>query len=240
MKILSLECSASPASVAIIDNGKIIGSSFVNIKLTHSQTLMPMVKSLLDAAMLSINDIDGIAISQGPGSFTGIRIGISAAKGLGFAKKLPCVGVSTLRSMAENFKDRNCIVCAVMDARCNQVYNALFNINESGIERLCEDRALLCDELASEIEDLAQKIGKEIIICGDGADLFYKFASCVSQVKKAPEISRFQNAAAVGLAAMEDFQNGNTVSAEELLPIYLRLPQAERELKSKNTQEEKI
>ena len=240
MKILCLECSATPASVAVVEDEKIIGSSFINTKLTHSQTLMPMVKSLLDATTLTINDIDGIAISQGPGSFTGIRIGISAAKGLGFTKSLPCVGVSTLRAMAENFKGRNCIVCAVMDARCNQVYNALFDVTDDKIKRLCDDRALLCDELAAEIDALSKSGEKEIIICGDGTDLFYKFVADNLLVKKAPEICRFQNASGVGLAAAEDFKSSNTVGAEELLPIYLRLPQAERELKSENIQEEKL
>lgn len=240
MKILCLECSASPASVAIVEDDKIIGSSFINIKLTHSQTLMPMVKSLFEATKLSINDIDGIAVSQGPGSFTGIRIGISAAKGLCFAKELPTVGVSTLRAMAENFKSRNAIVCAVMDARCNQVYNALFEVTSDEIKRLCDDRALLCDELAAEINELSKSCEKEIIICGDGTDLFYKFVADNPNVKKAPEICRFQNASGVGLAAVEDFKSGNTAYAEELLPIYLRLPQAERELKSKKVQEEKL
>ena len=240
MKILCLECSATPASVAIIEDGKIIGSSFINIKLTHSQTLMPMVESLLKATKISISDIDGIAISQGPGSFTGIRIGISAAKGLAFTKNLPCVGVSTLRAMAENFKGNNCVVCAVMDARCNQVYNALFDIENDSIKRICDDRALLCDELAKDIDNLIKTSEKEVIICGDGTDLFYKFTNDNPRVKKATEIYKFQNASAVGLAAFENFKYGKTISANELLPVYLRLPQAERELKSKNIQEEKL
>lgn len=240
MKILCLECSATPASVAIIEDGKIIGSSFINIKLTHSQTLMPMVESLLNATKLSVNDIDGIAISQGPGSFTGIRIGISAAKGLAFAKNLRCVGISTLRAMAENFRGNNCIVCAVMDARCNQVYNALFDIENDSIKRICDDRALLCDELAKEIDNLVKTSGKDVILCGDGTDLFCKFVNENPRIKKAPEICKFQNAAAVGLATFEDFKCGKTNSADELLPVYLRLPQAERELKSKNIQEEKL
>ena len=157
MKILCLECSATPASVALIEDGKIIGSSVINIKLTHSQTLMPMVESLLNATKLSVNDIDGIAISQGPGSFTGIRIGISAAKGLAFTKNLRCVGISTLRAMAENFKGNNCVVCAVMDARCNQFYNAIFDISNGQITRLCEDRALMCDELLEEIKKILKE-----------------------------------------------------------------------------------
>ena len=232
MKILALECSATPASAALLENGKILASAYANVKLTHSQTLLPMVENLLKSALTDISDIDGFAISNGPGSFTGVRIGISAIKGLSIAKKLPCVGVSTLYSMAQNFTDTNCIVCAVMDARCNQVYNALFDIKDGEITRLCEDRALLCDRLTEEIKTLSEK-GKNIIITGDGTDIFYPQVKNILNVKISSPQNRFQNAVGVGLAALEKFQNGQTVSPAELLPLYLRLPQAERELKQK-------
>lgn len=234
MKILSVECSATMCSAAICENKKIIASSFVNVRLTHSQTLMPLIKAMLDNAQLSLNDIEGFAIAAGPGSFTGIRIGISAVKGLAQAKKIPCVGVSTLYAMAELFKGRSCIVCPVMDARCNQLYNAIFEIDGEKILRLTEDRAILCSELAEQLKNLSAKSEKEIIILGDGADLFYKFASEIGGVKLADEPYKYQNASGVALAAEEAFLKGKTVEAEELLPVYLRLPQAERELKEKN------
>jgi tRNA threonylcarbamoyladenosine biosynthesis protein TsaB len=142
------------------------------------------------------------------------------------------VGVSTLHAMAQNFTDNECIVCAVMDARCNQVYNALFDITDGKITRLCEDRALMCNELVTELEELSKK-GKNIIITGDGTDIFFPLAQNVQNVKKSQPRNRYQNAVGVGLAALSDFENGNTVSSEELLPLYLRLPQAERELKEK-------
>lgn len=233
MKILSLECSAAPASVAIIEDGKLISSSFVNTRLTHSQTLMPMVENTLKAAKLTINDIEGLAISNGPGSFTGVRIGISALKGMAAPKNTPCVAVSTLRAMAQNYSDTDCYVCAVMDARCNQVYNALFEISDGVITRLCEDRALLCDELAEEIKALSQQSTKNIIIVGDGTDIFYPFVEGLPHLKKSAPQNRFQNAVGVGLCSMEAFANNKTISALELLPFYLRLPQAERELKAK-------
>jgi len=233
MKILSIECSAVPCSAAITEDGRIIGSSFVNVKLTHSQTLMPMVESLLKSSMTDICEIDGFAVSAGPGSFTGIRIGISAIKGLAAAKKKPCVGVSTLEAMAENFRDTNCIVCAVMDARCNQVYNALFEIENNNINRLCEDRALMCDQLATELKEISQKSGKRIIIVGDGTDIFYPFAENIENVKTADIKRRFQNAVGVAFTAENLFEKGEAVSPNELLPVYLRLPQAERELKAK-------
>jgi len=231
MKILSIECTATPCSVAVIQDDKILSSAFVNVKLTHSQTLMPMVESVLKAAMLKLEDIEGFALSSGPGSFTGVRIGISAVKGMAAAKRLPCVGVSTLSAMAENYADTDCLVCAVMDARCNQVYNALFRISGGVITRLCEDRALLCDELKTEIEEKYINNGEKIIVVGDGTEVFYPFVKDCAKVVRPSEQRKFQNAVGVGLAAQEYFKNGNTVSPQELLPIYLRLPQAERELK---------
>ena len=233
MKILGLECSATMCSAAVCENGRIIANSFSNVRLTHSQTLMPLIVSMLNNSQLSLSDIEGFAIAAGPGSFTGIRIGISAVKGLAQAKRLPCVAVSTLRAMAELYKGRNCIVCPVMDARCNQLYNALFEIEGDNITRLCDDRALLCTELTEELKTLSEQKGKEIIILGDGADLFYKFASDIKGVKLALEPNKYQNATGVALAAESTFANGETISCEELLPVYLRLPQAERELKAK-------
>ncbi len=237
MKILAIECSATPASVAVLDNEKLLASAFVNVKLTHSQTLMPMIENALKAAKININDIEGFAISNGPGSFTGVRIGISAVKGLAAAKKLPCVAVSTLYAMAQSYIDTDCIVCAVMDARCNQLYNALFDIQNGEITRLTEDRALLCNELYEEIKNLSQSSSKCVIIVGDGAEIFYKIASQLENVKKAHPSREFQNAVGVGYAALNGFETGNTLTPNELLPFYLRLPQAERELKMKKENE---
>lgn len=235
MKILALDCSAGPASAAVIEEGKIIASSFVNVKLTHSQTLLPMVKNTLDSALLTVKDIDAFAISNGPGSFTGIRIGISAVKGLAAAEKKPCVGVSTLLGIACLFKNTDCILCAAMDARCNQVYNAIFKVQSGKITRLSEDRAVMVDEVIAELEGLNEKI----IIAGDGAALFTAYAETKETVTVAVEPQRFQNACGVALAAEGMLKYEESVSAEELLPFYLRLPQAERELKAKNLKGDK-
>ncbi len=232
MKLLSMECSATPCSVALTEEGKILANAFSNVKLTHSETLMPMVESVLHSALCSVNDIDALAVSVGPGSFTGIRIGISAVKGLAQAKKLPCVPVSTLRAMAENYSDTDCLVCAVMDARCNQVYNALFENSQKGITRLCEDRAIAIDGLVPQIKDLSKAYGK-IIIMGDGAQLFYPFVKEISGVCLADPQRRFQNAVGVGAVAANSLLQGEYKSVSELQPVYLRLPQAERELKRK-------
>ncbi len=237
MKILSIECSASPASCAIIDDGKLRASSFINAKLTHSQTLMSMIINTLDNSATRLCDIDRIAVAVGPGSFTGLRIGISAVKGLAAPMAIPCVAVSTLDGMAESFADRDCIVCAVMDARCNQFYNALFEIKDGAITRLCDDRALLGNELKDELLKLPSD--KNIIICGDGADLFYSNVCELKNITIAPESLKWQTAVGIGSYAFKNADTLSIVSSDNLLPVYLRLPQAERELKLKNTLEAK-
>lgn len=235
MKILSLECSATAASACITEDGKVLSTSFINVKMTHSQTLLPMVKNSLDAANIKLQDIGAIAISSGPGSFTGIRIGIAAVKGLAFKDDLPCISVSTLESMAHLFKTQNAIICAVMDARCNQVYNALFEVNNGVITRLCDDRALMCTELSNELKTVYN--GQKVIITGDGADLFYEYMSDCTNVMVAPEHLKYQNALGVAFAAENAIVHGDTVTSSDLLPKYLRLPQAERELKKKLNKE---
>ncbi len=234
MKTLAIECSATPASAAIIEDGNVLASTFSGIRLTHSQTLLPMVEQALSISKLKLDEIDTLAVSSGPGSFTGVRIGISLIKGLAAPKNTPCVGISTLYAMAQQFKSVNCVVCAVMDARCNQVYNALFEVENGTIKRLCDDRALMCDELAAELKDNFADSGKAIIITGDGSDLFYPFVEDMENTQKALPPIKYQNALGVALAAEEEALVGKTLPADKLLPFYLRLPQAERELKAKN------
>ena len=229
MKILALDCSAISASCAVTEGDKVIASSFVNVRLTHSETLLSMVENTLSVAKLTLNDIDAVAINNGPGSFTGIRIGISAVKGIAEPKNLPCAAVSTLYSIACLHKNFSGIVCAAMDARCNQVYNALFKIGEGKITRLCEDRAILISEVATELD----KMTENVIIAGDGALLFESYAETKENVKISAEPTLFQNAVGVAVAAEEILNRGEGISSEKLAPFYLRLPQAERELKAK-------
>lgn len=225
MKILAVECSATAVSAAIEVDGKIVASEISHEKITHSQTLLPLTKKMLDKAKLTPNDIETFAVSSGPGSFTGVRIGISAIKGLAAANNTPCKGISTLLSMAYNYIDTDCIVCAVMDARCNQVYNALFEVSGGKITRLCEDRALLIDELLAELK--TKYSDKKVFIVGDGTALFENYAT--ENIELAEFDRRYQNAVGVILASREQ----EAISPDKLLPIYLRLPQAERELKLK-------
>lgn len=231
MKILSFECSASPASCAVVEDGRVLASSFINTKLTHSQTLMQTVINMLDNSAIKLSDIDSIAIAVGPGSFTGLRIGISAVKGLAAPSNIPCYPVSTLSGMAEHFCDFDAVICAVMDARCNQFYNALFDVKDGVITRICDDRAIIADELCGELKQISKN--KKIIICGDGADLFYKKIDFSGDIKPASEHLKFQSAVGVAMHVFKNIDTLQSVQPENLLPVYLRLPQAERELKQK-------
>lgn len=231
MLILALDSSAAPASAALLEDGKILSEFYINTKQTHSQTLMPMVESVLKLTNKTLDDVTCMAVSAGPGSFTGVRIGVSCVKGLSMTRNIPCAGVSTLRAMAENARQLTGIVCAVMDARCGQVYNALFRAEGGTLTRLCDDRALPIAELLEECKTFTEKI----YLVGDGAELCYKTFAAIRAELLQPQL-RFQRASGVAMAAQEMVENGQTVTPDALMPIYLRLPQAERELKAKNAQ----
>jgi len=226
LKILAIDSSAKSASTALTDGKHLISECFVNTTLTHSRTLMPMIDNMLKQSDTDFSEVDAFCVSAGPGSFTGIRIGVAAIKGLALAQNKPCAGISTLEAMAYNFTDENCVVCAVMDARCNQVYNALFRIENGVVSRICEDRALPINELLKELE----KYDEAVYFAGDGAEIcFNSYESRPQNIKLSSENRRYQRAYGVALAASEHnelFQNSAL-----LAPVYLRLPQAERELK---------
>ncbi len=231
MKILAIDSSAKAASVAIVEDGRLLSEFFINVGLTHSQTLMPMVEALLTNTGTNVEDIDVFAVAAGPGSFTGLRIGMSAIKGMALVNETPCCEVSTLHSMAYNFLGEKVLVCAVMDARCNQVYNAIFEVCGEKITRLTPDRTISIDELYVEL----QKLGREVLLVGDGALLCYNKNSANVNVRLAPEGKRFQRASGVAFAALEVLANGQEPTrSEDLVPKYLRIPQAERELGRKS------
>ncbi|MBQ8004389.1 MAG: tRNA (adenosine(37)-N6)-threonylcarbamoyltransferase complex dimerization subunit type 1 TsaB [Oscillospiraceae bacterium] len=220
MKILAIEASAKAASACICEDGKILGEVFLNCGLTHSVTVMPSVEWLLKTASLTLADIDRIAITRGPGSFTGLRIGMAAVKGLAFGAGIPCCGVSTLECAAYGAKDCGKIICAVMDARAGQVYNALFSTGGGSLKRLCPDRAIKISELYDELDGY-----DDIVLTGDGALLCHEAMG--KRYTVAPEHVRYQRAAYV--AALCSGSETECVSAQELTPEYIRLPQAERE-----------
>ena len=227
MKILAVDTTAKAASVCLAEEDKIIGSFFIDTALTHSRTLMPMLDALLINTETKAEELSAIAVNAGPGSFTGVRIGVAAVKGLAFARGIPCVSVSTLESMAYNCLGGDCVVCAVMDARCSQVYNALFRVKGSRIERLCDDRALSLTDLREEL----RRLDGNIVLVGDGAVISYDFLKGgIANLSLAPMNIRIQTAASTAMAAFGKLNRGETLTAAELMPVYLRLPQAQREL----------
>ncbi len=229
MKILGIDSSAKSASVAVTENGKILSSFYINTGLTHSQTLMPMLDNALKCASLTLDDIDAVAVNKGPGSFTGIRIGVAAAKGIADTKNIKTIGISTLESMAYNLVAFDCIAVAVMDARCAQVYTALFRIKDSVVERLTDDLAIPI----SELKEMLLSYNEEIILVGDGADICYNsLYTEIAGIKIASESYKYQNATGVCFAA-ENKEKELYINSDKLVPEYLRLPQAERELKNK-------
>ncbi|MBQ4612021.1 MAG: tRNA (adenosine(37)-N6)-threonylcarbamoyltransferase complex dimerization subunit type 1 TsaB [Clostridia bacterium] len=231
--ILAVDTSATPVSCAIQRDDRLLASYYAHTRSTHSQTLMPMIEHALKMNNMTMNDIDALAVNSCPGSFTGVRIGVSAVKGLAFADNKPCIEVSTLESMAEGFRGLplDAVLCCVMDARCNQVYSAVFSCDRSGdITRLSEDEAITLDELKERLNG----IEKRIIFVGDGAEICYNaFKDARANVSQAPLPLRYQSATGVASTAMRKLQMGNTLTNKELLPGYLRLPQAERELRSR-------
>ncbi|MCD7918119.1 MAG: tRNA (adenosine(37)-N6)-threonylcarbamoyltransferase complex dimerization subunit type 1 TsaB [Clostridiales bacterium] len=227
MNILALESSARAASVAVCRDAFLLAESCQNNGMTHSTTLLPMCESLLEQVGLTLHDIDLIACANGPGSFTGLRIGLSTAKGLAWPEEKPCVGVSTLEAMAWNVSAVPGVICCAMDARRSQVYNALFESDgRGGLTRLTEDRAISLEELFS--SEKRKEISQFVV--GDGAELCYNYGKERGfDLVLAPENLRHQRAWGVARAALRFLETGQPCSGAALEARYLRLSQAERE-----------
>ncbi len=232
MKLLAVDSSSLAASAALWQEDKLLGEFFINAGLTHSQTLMPMVQQLLHTTGTALGDIDCFAVSVGPGSFTGLRIGIAAVKGMAFGLDKPCVPVSTLEGLAYNLQGFEGVVCPVMDARCQQAYTALFEAGPQGIRRLTGDSALPLEQLAA----LLQEQKKPLRLVGDGALMCYNSLDKNEGIATAPAALLHQRAASVGAAALRLARQGAFCPAEALEPAYLRLPQAQRELLARQAQ----
>lgn len=230
MITLAVDSSAVAASAALVQDEKILGEFYCNTGLTHSQTLMPMIQGLLQSTKMNLKDLDLLAVSAGPGSFTGIRIGVASVKGLAFPLNKPCIGVSTLEAIAYNLAHLNGTICAVMDARCGQVYNAVFQASNGKLKRITSDRAISAEDLAKECENYA----KPLFLVGDGAKLCYNkqwFQPVGALLPPEPLI--YQRASSVAKAAIVAYTQDKAVSPGTLMPVYLRPAQAERALNKK-------
>ena len=224
MVILGIDSSATAASASILKDSKILSEVFSDTGLTHSQTLLPMIDNCIKIAGIKLDDIDVIAVANGPGSFTGVRIGIATVKGISFTNDIPCAEISTLECMAYNVANFDGLICSVMDARCNQVYTAFFENHDCcKVNRLSDDVAMSIDELGEKIIEL----NKKVIFVGDGAELCYeKLKDKISELYITPHHIRKQRASGVALAALRK----ESKSSRDISVNYIRLPQAQREL----------
>ena len=226
MLILAFETSAKAASVALHDGQKLLAESYQNTGMTHSQTLMVMAEDALKQCGKTAADVTAVAVAEGPGSFTGVRIGAAAAKGFAWGREIPCYGISTLEAMAHSLGIYQGYVCPVMDARRAQVYNAMFYVNHGAITRVAPDRAIALADLSEELKTLSEPV----FLVGDGSNLCYNTLSKeVPNLVLPPEHRMHQRAVGVALLAVKQAAAGNAPGGAELTPNYLRLSQAERE-----------
>jgi len=232
--ILAFETSAKAASVALLENGKLLGESYQNTGLTHSQTLLQMAEDTLKTCGKAPADVKAVAVASGPGSFTGVRIGVAAAKGFAWGAEIPCVGVSTLEAMAESLGIWEGTVVPTMDARRNQTYTAVFQAENGEIKRIIDDCAISYGELGEKLNSCK----KPIFLVGDGAELCYNtLKETVPGLALPPEHRRHQRAAGVALVAEKVLATGERPDGGNLKPNYLRLSQAERERLEKQKKE---
>ena len=230
MLILAFETSAKAASVALMDETRLLGESYQNTGMTHSQTLMVMAEDLLKQCGKTAADVTAVAVAEGPGSFTGVRIGVAAAKGFSWGREIPCYGISTLEAMAESLGIYEGYICPCMDARRSQVYNALFYADGGHIERRSEDRAISLADLKTELEHL----DGPIFLVGDGSNLTYNtLKDQIEELILPYEHRMHQRAVGVAILARAQAEAGNAPSGGALTPNYLRLSQAEREKQEK-------
>ena len=233
MRILAFESSAKTASVALLQDGILLAEYYQNSGQTHSRTLMKMAEDMLRNCDLSAADLDAVAAAAGPGSFTGVRIGVAAAKGLAWGGELPCYGVSTLEAMANTAAHLSGIVCCAMDARRAQVYHALFRAQDGELIRLREDCAISLEELAESLKNFEEPI----FLVGDGAQLCYNtLRDQIVTLRLLPEAVRMQRASGVAAVAYRQALRGESPNGGELVPNYLRLSQAEREKQNRMNQ----
>ena len=221
MKILALDSTANTSTVAVLEDEHLLSLYTTNTKNTHSETLLPMVKSVLESLRLTVDDIDAFAVSEGPGSFTGVRIGVATVKGLAFGRNKKCVGVSTIEAMAANLDGFDGIICPIMNARRGQVYAGAF-LNG---ERIVDDQCMMLSELL----EILNGYGKTVYFAGDGYSLIEGLRDRYPFIMETPEMLRYQNAYSVGRVAYKSLKADGYTTDTDLRVEYLRKPQAERE-----------
>jgi len=230
MKILGIESAALTASAALTVDGTVIAEYSTNFKKTHSQTLLPMVEELFRMTGMTPAELDAVAVSEGPGSFTGLRIGAATAKGIAFAVGRPIIPVSTLAAMAYGLFDSASLLCPIMDAKRSQVYTASYVFENGTLRCIREPEALSVEEQAENAKKAAFELGKNILYVGDGVPVYeVKLRELIPGALFAPAHQRYERAANVCALAETVYAEGGAVNAEDFLPVYLRKSQAERE-----------
>lgn len=237
MNILAIEASGIAGSVAYIKDGKLVGEYYICHKLTHSETIMPMLEHLKTMVGLDLKTLDAIAVTSGPGSFTGLRIGVATAKGLALALNLPIIGIPTLDAMAHNITYTKDLICPIMDARRSQVYTSLYRWEENELIRLEDHQAILIEELLAKLGEYSGNV----IFLGDGVPVFEEIIKerLGTRAIFAPSFIRLQRAGTLADIAVAEYEKGNLVDADLFTPMYLRKSQAERELEERMNGEDK-
>ncbi len=227
MNLLAIDASGVAGSVAYIKDGKLAGEYYFCDKLTHSQTIMPMLEHMKSLISINLDEVDAVAVTAGPGSFTGLRIGVTAAKALALALEVPIIGVPTLDVIAQAMYYTDYYICPIMDARRNQVYTALYKWNGESLERLTEHMAT---DMTEYLETLKGYEGK-VIFLGDGVGVHKEYIKEVlgAQAVFAPSFCNLQHASVLGVIAERLYYEGKAEDASTFVPMYLRKSQAERE-----------
>lgn len=231
MKILAIDASGVAASVALLEDQKLVAEYTINHKLTHSQTLMPMMNEICTMIDVDLSAIDAIGITSGPGSFTGLRISAGTAKGMAFGLDIPLVDIPTLDAIAHNIPYTDHIICPIMDARRKHVYTALYKWEDETLKKLTDHQVIPMTDVIQMIKEQ----GKQVIFMGDGIEVYKEMIQeeLGDKAYLAPPSLRLQRAATVALMAMEKAKQGDTVSHMDFAPTYLRPSQAEREYKER-------
>lgn len=231
MKILAIDSSSAPASIAITENDMLIGEFTINVGKTHSEKLLPLVDRLLDAVDLTVNDIDAFAISQGPGSFTGLRIGMSAAKLMAQVAGKPLIAVGTLEALAVNMLPFEGFICPMLDARNNTVFTALYMCKDGKLTELLPPDAVLTNELDKRLTSLSSNV----MLCGEYEKYDSKFAKATlsgHNISRAPRILTLQRASSCAVAAYARLISGENTNPNDVVPLYVRDSQAEQAKKN--------